>query len=428
MKVILLKILVILTILSFVYKTSLPPKIHVYYDPATSAALLQMTNFIKVEKRDFKFIFWSRYDRFIQNKESYPNTFFSTNWDTLFKRIQEVSDAHPDSKIILHHNIHHNYFFDHFISVFGKSKIAEIHTYEDASNYVWWTTRNQYIIYDNPDIKHKVHIWGDIDKLCSGDDKLKHCPEIKKLQKHATIIPVDYYEIRKKLSKSDHKKLAQIIGVDFDRYEKLLKGKKTGVYLLGFIAGSNQEIFQLPILKKVCDFYQDTVWFYKPHPTTMGTPNSKVLNYLCPNIQRLDPYVPFEFLILTKLNPKYVAGMGSSTFFNLKPENILAYVQRGYYDFYIPTLKKAGLISKPRKLITPEQSTKNLIDMNIINISQHGWYIKIANEYCSVYGNNCYNIISDEKTLKTLKKSNGDIFKTSLSDSYNWTALEPVSE
>ena len=66
--------------------------------------------------------------------------------------------------------------------------------------------------------------------------------------------------------------------------------------------------------------------------------------------------------------------------------------------------------------------------MNIINISQHGWYIKIANEYCSVYGNNCYNIISDEKTLKTLKKSNGDIFKTSLSDSYNWTALEPVSE
>ena len=70
-----------------------PPKTHVYYDPATSPALLQMVDFIHQDEQDIKFIFWKRFDRYIKNKEKYPNTYFINNWELFFKKLQDHTFA-----------------------------------------------------------------------------------------------------------------------------------------------------------------------------------------------------------------------------------------------------------------------------------------------------------------------------------------------
>lgn len=404
------------------------PKIHVYYDPATSPALLQMVDFIHQDEQDIKFIFWKRFDRYIKNKEKYPNTYFINNWDLFFKKLQEISKANPKSKIILHHNLHHDYFFNHFIDVFPENKILESHAYEDASNYMWWSQRKDYIFFNYPKINHKLHMWGDIKKLCSTKDPHPQCERIKKLDDLIKIIPVDFYALKNNLAPDDLEKVAVLAGVDLKKYQKLLKGKKTGLYLLGFIAGTNLESFQLVALKDLCKAYKDTTWFYKPHPSYIKTPTHKVLNHLCPNIKKLDHQLPFEFLILADLAPQYVAGIGSSTFANLNPENILFYIQRGSTDTYINTLKKAEILPKNGKVITPEQSIKKIMKLNMFFVNTSGWFIKIDNEYCKMMQNECYTIVDDTPTTKTFKNNKNQLVKTKHIESYNWSQFELINE
>ena len=223
-------------------------------------------------------------------------------------------------------------------------------------------------------------------------------------------------------------KIAVLAGVDLKKYQKLLKGKKTGIYLLGFISGTNLESFQLVALKDICKAYKDTTWFYKPHPTHFKTPTHKVLTHLCPNIKPLNHQIPFEFLILSGLAPQYVAGIGSSTFANIKPENILFYIQRGYVDSYTNTLKKAKILPEKGKVITPEQSIKKIMKLNMFFVNTSGWFIKIDNEYCKMTQNECYTIVDDTPTTKTFKNNKNQLVKTKHIASYNWSKFELINE
>lgn len=181
-------------------------------------------------------------------------------------------------------------------------------------------------------------------------------------------------------------------------------------------------------LKGLCKAYKDTTWFYKPHPTHFKTPTHKVLTHLCPNIKPLNHQIPFEFLILSGLAPQYVAGIGSSTFANLNPENILFYIQRGYVDSYTNTLKKAKILPENGKVITPEQSIKKIMKLNMFFVNTSGWFIKIDNEYCKMTQNECYTIVDDTPTTKTFKNNKNQLVKTKHIESYNWSKFELINE
>ena len=328
---------------------------------------------------------------------------------------------------MLHHNLHHEYFFNAFIERYPKQLILESHAYEDASGYVYWSKGRNYIFYNNPDIKHILHLWGDVEKLCEKNE-LAHCSEIKKLVQNVKIEPVDYEKIAKTLTPTEIEKIADLTGIDLKKLKQQLGGKTNGIYVLGRVAGTNIDVLQLSSLKEVCETTKNTTWYYKPHPTNIYTPSQKVLNFLCPNIKPIDAHLPFEFLILTGLQPTYVAGIGSSLFFNLNGKNVLKYIQRWNLDYYVPTLKKAGILISDEQLITPEKAKQKFNELNFILLENNGWFIKIENEYCRMHTNDCYKIISDTKHEKILQNNKGEHLKSTFVKDYIWSAFEIVNE
>ncbi len=423
-----LKLLIVFISIFSVIQLPPPRKIYVYFDKASSPSLLQMVDYIHTPKRDIKLIYWERFYSHIQNKNTYQNTFFASSWRNLLDELQQLLKKYPRSKIILHHNLHHDYFFNEFIKHIPKEKILESYAYEDASNYMWWAKGRNYIFYDNPDIKHKLYMWGDDKKFCSGNNPLIHCDEISKLKNYVNIIPVDFHKIANELSKDDIKKLAKLTGIDLKKYQKNLKDKEIGVYLLGFVAGYPLNCHQLIALKDVCSSQKDVTWFYKPHPSNYLTPTKKVLTHFCPNIQKMDAHLPFEFLILSKMTPKYVSGIGSSVFANLTPDSLLSYIARGKNDFYIPTLKKAGLITSETQIYTEETAIKKLEELSIFRVDNNFWFVKINDEYCQFNNDNCYKILLETKDKKVLQNNKKEVFETSLIQNYHWSSLKKVSE
>ncbi len=387
-----------------------------------------MIDYIHAPKRDIKLIYWERFHPHIKNKNFYQNTYFTTNWENFFIKLQETLKKYPRSKVILHHNLHHEYFFNEFIKRIPKEKILESHAYEDASNYMWWAKKRNYIFYDNPDMNHILHMWGNDKKFCETGEPLVHCSEINNLKKFVQIVPIDFYEIAKRLSKKDIKKLSNLAGIDLKKYQSLMKGNKTGIYLLGIVAGYPLDGHQLIALKDACSSKKEVNWFYKPHPANIRTPTEKVLTHFCPNIKKIDAHIPFEFLILTNIAPSFVSGMGSSVFANLTANSLLSYIARGDNDFYIPTLKKAGLITSDNQIYTEKTAIKKFEELSIFRSNNNFWFVKINEEYCQINRNNCYKIISDTMDKKVLQNDKKEIFEISRVQDYQWSNLKKVSE
>ena len=96
--------------------------------------------------------------------------------------------------------------------------------------------------------------------------------------------------------------------------------------------------------------------------------------------------------------------------------------------FYINTLKKAEILPKNGKVITPEQSIKKIMKLNMFFVNTSGWFIKIDNEYCKMMQNECYTIVDDTPTTKTFKNNKNQLVKTKHIESYNWSKFELINE
>ena len=84
-----------------------------------------------------------------------------------------------------------------------------------------------------------------------------------------------------------------------------------------------------------------TIWFSKNHPTA-PTP------YLPREfLKPLPPHIPMEILLLSDYPFQYVAGAGSSAFYSLKPDEIIAYMPNAY-RYYKKTLIHLGILSKDK--------------------------------------------------------------------------------
>ena len=150
------KLIAIFCLVSLAFLSE-PKVVHVYHDKASTPALLQMINFIEQPENDLKIVAWTRYHNHIQGKENFKNTLFTTNWDEVFETLTEYKKKHNRLKIIVHYNIHHDYFYQKIYEEF-KENLKVVHIYEDASMYMWRNPTKDHLLKKEDGIKKNLYM------------------------------------------------------------------------------------------------------------------------------------------------------------------------------------------------------------------------------------------------------------------------------
>ena len=441
MKKIYFKIIIILSCLFLLdISTKKQINIHVYIDPATTPALLQITDFIKQPKDDFKIISWKRYQ--IKNQEAYPNTLFvntKTNQrfsphddfkhvkdDTLLflikDKIKTAQKENSKVKLHVHFNMQHPYYYfllkNHPET---KDKIASIHAYEDSSGRFYWDNDPNDILLNSP-VKPHLYYWEGIDQLCQKNSTQQKCVKIQNTLKNVIPISVNFEKLSSKLSEQEKNMIFKITGFDYQKIKNMFSGKNSHVYILGYDYRNPIIGAQLSNLRQLCQTEEKTendIWFYKNHPNGMYWPSHEALNHLCPGIKPLEAHLPFELLALSGFHPKKVAGYSSSVFLNINSESILSYLERKD-DPYLDILKQTKQIID-KKIITPEQQ-ETLLQKNGIYLfldKSHdddiqNWYLKInPNTFLNIFTAEKISILKETKNEFTIQypKDKTTIFK-----------------
>ena len=370
-----LKILLVFLLLFFVFHTR-ERVIYIYYDKASSPTLVQMTDFVKQKNADLRVAYWERVFSHITNKDKHKNALFLGNDAGILSVIDVMKLHYKRVKVILHINMHQDYFFRKLVDSYGENIIKELHLYEDAASYVWDNSSRDWIFYQYKDIKKYLYMWGDMKKMCPDKDPLRRCAAIKNIQDQAEIREINFTKLSKQLSLDEKRQLFDLTGFDYERYKELFFDKKTVLYTLGINIYAPYKELQIVALKKWCmhPIYKNYKWFYKNHPNGYAIPSDRVLKYLCPNIQSIDAYMPYELLILAGLKPTKIAGSGSSVFFHQTPETVLTYIERDGRDTYLQTLKKAGIITD-KNLFTIKDALKESYNINLFKVVGKDLYL-----------------------------------------------------
>ena len=406
-----LKIFIILMVCFAVFHLSNKrQQLHIYLDPATTPALLQMVDFIHQPTEDFKIVSWNRFDHHIKNKDHFKNTFFipvNKNYiseDSYFLfQIKELLKKNPNTDIHLHFNLTHPnaYYFllDHTLI---KDKIKSIHIYEDASGHIF---RDENISFfpKSPNPKPFFYHWGNPNKICAPDLSSDSCKNFNAIKLYTTPIQIDFKKLAKSLSESDKKKIFDLAGFDYEKTHKLLNQKNPHFYILGYNWRRSFYGAQLSALKEICNSKgnKNITWFYKNHPNNQFVPTHRTLQHLCPNIEPIDSHIPFELLLISGFKNIQVSGFSSSLFFNHEKESISNYMMREN-DPYIQILIKAKSLKEEQIWDIPKQKEAleksdifELVDDVKNNKSK--WYLKTDEQ-------TLLNIFND-KTIKILNQT-----------------------
>ena len=172
------KLIIILSIVLVALTSSNPKKIILYYDKATSPALLQMINFSHQSENDIKIIFWERFKG--KSIGKFKNTYFTDSFEDFIAFSNQIIHKHPTRSVELHFNIHLFTQFYNMQNSLNNTRIKKVHFYEDASNYIWYTPVHEWMFFDLPNAKTFLHIWGDETKLCSSQKPASQCEWVKK--------------------------------------------------------------------------------------------------------------------------------------------------------------------------------------------------------------------------------------------------------
>ncbi len=426
-KILKIKIFIIVCFLFACYYTR-EHIVHIYFDKASNPTLIQMVDFVKRKDTDIKIVHWERINAHIKNKQDYKNVFFTKNEHSISSIVKALKLHLFNVKVVIHLNMHQDYFLNRFVEDHGKRIIKEIHLYEDSPGYFWETSRVDYLLDSFWNIKKIIHLWGASEKLCETPNSLARCNKVKEIMKRVTVEPVDFYEMEKRLSLDEKKKIFNLVGYDYDDLSKLFLNKKTVVYTLGCNVYKSYKATQIVVLKRLCQnsVYKNYNWFYKNHPTGYCRVPDRTLKALCPNIKALDAHVPFEVLILGGLAPTKIAGSGSGIFFSFKKDDVLAYVARENKDPYLSKLKKVGILTD-KEVYTISDAEKMFEELNIFSIKEiEGYqrYLLQTDEktVLDMFGSETGEIIEATLTQKIIK------FKTRIvtivpEDDYRWNII-----
>ena len=242
-------------IASFGYYFSTPTNnLHIYHDPATIPAFLQMKNFIKTNPKDAKIILWDRYNHSIKNKEKYQNTFFIKEPDTtyiynthskIFEQIRILATSYlyknPKTRIHFHFNYMHAQAFNELKR--NKKiirKLKSIHFYEDAPAFFLRDTKYNFYFTQKTPYDKFLYIWsGTNSKSLCDQPPLEQCNHLKNIQNNTQIIYTDLQDYSQNLTIEDQLKIFKLINFDKAKYTSILKNKPNLIYILGFDGGAS---------------------------------------------------------------------------------------------------------------------------------------------------------------------------------------------
>lgn len=368
--------------------------VHVFFEPyATNPALSEMVEFARLPKSARKLIAWHRFanrknvidlkeynaeEINIPPKEGY----YGYSTQKVLERVLQIYLDNPETRFVFYVNLtHQNVTLVPFLKVLPQENIAHIHLFEDGYGEFFkqahvYTNNNRpfdaHSVKKLPDAHKGLIPWEtvfniSIHKLYPATyhimhaDKMDDEPQLKYLYawlKDAPIEQIDFDELRETMTEEQKQTVYKLAGFDYKKFYPLLHGKPTVLYTFGFTFGHTEseqaELNLLTALKtgklmplKGNKPYQ---WFYKSHPSLKAKHFSEELNALFPDMIEIPAQVPFEVLILADCKPTLTAGFGSSLFYSLNAEDVLAYVKRSNNDHYLKFLAKYNLV-KPNQIL-----------------------------------------------------------------------------
>lgn len=379
--------------------------VHVFFEPyATNPALSEMVEFAKLPKSARKLIAWHRFPNrknvvdlkeynaeeiTIYNKEG----FYGLSTQKVLQRVSQIYSENPDTRFVFYVNLtHQNITLVPFLKILPKKNIAHIHLFEDGYGEFFkrahiYTNNNR--PFDPDSVKkmtyaHKGLIpWEtvyniSIHKLYPATyhlmhaDKMSWDPNLKYLNawwKDAHIKQIDFNDLRRTMTEEQKQTVYKLAGFDYKKFYPLMHGKPTVLYTFGFTFGDKKreraELNLLASLKtgKLKQLTGDKPyrWFYKSHPSLNAKHFTAELDALFPDMIEIPAQIPFEILILADCKPTLTAGFGSSLFYSLTADDVLAYVKRSTNDGYLKFLTKHRLV-KPDRIFELKDFADNASD------------------------------------------------------------------
>lgn len=361
--------------------------VHIYMDIASMPSFLQMLDFVKTNKKDKKYIAWKRYpnrgeliDLKAYNTEQIElpkrESLYKETYEVLEKAMRRIAQENKGRKFILHGNLHHvSITLETAMKAIAPEDIREIYLYEDGMINVF-ESRKGYALspyntspacpkhirdfqenkanslnYNNVFCIHKLY---KTTYYISFLEQIKQDPAFKNLLSDmdgARLVQIDFKKFANQLTAEQKHLLYQLLGFDYDGYKKLIQGKRTVFYTLGWLQEISDNLLLVDIfnrlkekeLKNLLDD-EKTVLFFKGHPSPAAHFMQEELLKTNPKAFVFPRTIPFELLIVAGLSPDYVLGFSSSTFFSLDPQKILYYITIDG-DKNLQALKKLNILS-----------------------------------------------------------------------------------
>ena len=370
------------------------PVIHVFLEAyATNPALSQMIEFAKLPKDTKKIISWHRFPN--RKNELDLNTYntrevdlpakeghYSNGTRQMLNAVMEEAEQNPQAVFEIHGNLNHiPIVIKPFLENLPAEKIKRIHLYEDGYG-VFYKGYDNYQIQDNQTdtLLNELRIFLSegkgtwippyellFYKLYPTTYHLFEPDFLYKNEKYANIIShlkyadiqeINFHKLRKTLSNEQKDVIYRLSGFDYPKYNKLMRGKRTFMFVLGYHFDDKDRMqAEENLLKSLYDgssqylkHPQRFTWFYKPHPSYSATTGLGQIRTAFSDIIEIPAQIPFEVFILAGLKPTLTAGFSSSLFYSLYSQDVLIYVRRPG-DKYQPFLTDTGKL-KPEQIMT----------------------------------------------------------------------------
>lgn len=371
------------------------PEIHIFLEAyATNPALSQMIEFSKLPKKTRKFIAWHRFPnrKNVLDLANYNTTevdlpaterLYSYGTHQMLKAIDSIIQNEPMTEFILHANFSHiPVAITPFLNKIPKHRIKHIHLYEDGYGVFY----KGYNVYRFPQDQTEQEILNELNNHIvsqTGQWKayyellffklypttyhlfepnfLYHIPKyahIAQYLKQADVQEINFYKLRNTLSDEQKDIIYRLSGFDYQKYNKLMRDKKTFIFVLGYHFDNKDRLTaEENLLKSLHDGStnylknpEEYTWFYKPHPSYSAATRLNQIRTAFPEMIEIPAQLPFEVFILAGLKPTLTSGFSSSLFYSLNSQDILMYVQRPG-DIYQPFLIETGKL-KPEQIIS----------------------------------------------------------------------------
>lgn len=375
-------------ILLFYYSKGNYP-IHIFFENVgTTPELGGLLEYVQLPRRDIKIIAWHRIKPNLSKEEQKNNNTilfelpkiegqYSKTEANFLSFLKKELKKYPNKSIIIYTGLDHMNFSVKIAKEFPQNPISHIHFYEDgvfnlASGF---TSRYQiesaqanaeqikilkdYIQGKNNYQPHPILI-ADIFPTTfhiAGAKKLIGS-NIEKKMKRKNISDFNIYDYQEKLSDYEKQLFSKILDFDTETLKKQLKGKDLYLFTTGHIHPKITARWKetpknmLNILTnarngRYGNIPKNIVWGYKLHPSLGITDISPIIRKTFPDMIEIPSHIPFEALIVLNLEPKKILGAGSSLFYWLNSNQVLAYISHPYYD---DSLKKENIVVESKQI------------------------------------------------------------------------------